>query len=79
MGITQYFHHAFAYLTLVVVGAIALELLQFFSPGRHVTAADLLANLAGVVLGCGIAYLAGLVLRRTDIGATPVGPKTQDP
>jgi VanZ family protein len=96
MGITQYFHHAFAYLTLVVVGtvgwglqrqliigvtmgAIALELLQSFSPGRHVAAGDLLASLAGVVLGCAVAYLAGPVLRRTGLPTALVGSKRRDP
>ena len=63
----------------VAIGAIALELAQTFSPGRETTLADLLASLVGVALGCVVAYLAGLVLRRTDIRAAPVGPKTQDP
>ena len=63
----------------VAVGAIALEFAQTFSPGRETTLADLLASLAGAVLGCAVAYLAGLVLRRTDIRAACVGPKMQDP
>jgi hypothetical protein len=63
----------------VAIGAIALELAQTFSPGRETALADLLASLAGVVIGCAVAYLAGLVLRRTDIRAAPLEPKTQDP
>ena len=63
----------------VTMGAIALELLQSFSPGRHVTFEDLLASLAGVVLGCAVAYLAGLVLRRTGLPTALVGSKRRDP
>ena len=63
----------------VAIGAIALELAQTFSPGRETTLPDLIASLAGVVLGCGIAYLAGLVLRRTGLPTALVGSKMQDP
>ncbi len=63
----------------IAIGAIALELAQTFSPGRETTLPDLIASLAGVVLGCAVAYLAGLVLHRTDFSAAPLEPMTQDP
>jgi VanZ family protein len=63
----------------VTMGAVALELLQSFSPGRQVTADDLLASLAGVALGYAIAYLALLAFRRGDFRLAPVGPKRRDP
>jgi len=59
----------------VAVGAIALELAQTLSPGRETSLVDLLASLGGVALGCAVAYVAGLALRRIDVSATPAGPK----
>ena len=62
----------------VSIGAAALELAQTLSPGRETTLPDLIASLAGVVLGCAIAYLARLAFRRADFRLTPVGSKMRD-
>jgi hypothetical protein len=46
-------------IALAIVLAVALEVAQFGIVGRHFSVADLLANLIGAGLGCGLASAYG--------------------
>jgi VanZ family protein len=61
-------------LGLAVFGA-AIELLQTFSPGRAPDPLDVVADIAGACLGCGLAivlrHMTSLLFDKSAAGATP--------
>jgi VanZ family protein len=61
-------------LGLAVFG-LAIELLQSFSPGRSPDLLDLAADIAGAVVGCGLAillrHMTSLLIDKSAAGATP--------
>ena len=57
-----YPRHIWWAVTLVVVGAISLELLQELRPDRHGRQMDALVKIAGAIIGLGLGWLSAQLI-----------------
>lgn len=62
-----------AFFVFMLMFAAVLEAMQVFIPTRTASLSDLLASLAGVVIGAGIASIINQLIRRFWFVSTPEG------